>query len=74
MADAAKESPGEAFEAVTSLPADVAANVTDLVESAFTDALTVTTLSGAVVLFVGAFATWWLMPGRGDVVDEMSKH
>lgn len=74
VADAAKESPGEAFEAVTSLPADVAANVTDLVESAFTDALTVTTLSGAVVLFVGAFATWWLMPGRGDVVDEMSKH
>ena len=74
VADAAKESPGEAFEAVSSLPADVAANVTDLVESAFTDALTVTTLSGAVVLFVGAFATWWLMPGRGDVVDEMSKH
>ncbi|MFN8124899.1 MAG: MFS transporter [Candidatus Nanopelagicales bacterium] len=74
VADAAEESPGEAFEAVASLPADVAAQVVGLVENAFTHSLTITTLAGAAVLLVGAFATWWLMPGKGDVVDEMSSH
>ncbi len=74
VADAANESPGEAFEAVTQLPPELGDQVINAVERAFTHSLSITTLVGAAVLLVGAFATWWLMPGKDDAVNEMSKH
>ena len=74
VAQAANESPGEAFEAVTALPPDLSEQVIAVVETSFTHALSVTTLVGAAVLLVGAFATWWLMPGKNDAVNELSAH
>ena len=74
VASAAMESPGEAFEAVQRLPDDMAQQVVTAVEGAFTHALSVTTLVGALVLALGAVATWWMLPGKGEIVDEMSKH
>lgn len=74
VASAAMESPGEAFEAVRRMPDDMAQQVITAVEGAFTHALSVTTLVGALVLALGAVATWWMLPGKGEIVDEMSKH
>ncbi len=71
---AANESPGEAFEAMAGLPADLTTGLTDAVHVAFTEALQVTTLVGAVVLFFGAVVTWRLLPGRSEAVTEMSAH
>ncbi len=71
---AANESPGEAFEAMSGLSADVSAALTDSVHVAFTQALQVTTWVGAIVLFAGAFITWRLLPGRSESVNEMVGH
>lgn len=73
-AEAALESPGEAFEKATQLPPAVADQLIASVEGAFTHALSVTTLVGAGILMIGAFATWWMLPGKDDAVNEMSKH
>ncbi len=74
VASAAMESPGEAFEVVQRMPDAMAQQVISAVEGAFTHALSVTTLVGALVLGLGAVATWWMLPGKGEIVDEMSKH
>ena len=70
----ALESPGEAFEAMAGLPADLIGTLTSAVHTAFTQALQVTTLVGAGVLVVGAFVTLRLLPGRKDAVNEMVGH
>ncbi len=74
VAAAAVESPGEGFEAMKGLPADVIAPVTEAIHVAFTQALQVTTWVGAAVLFVGAIVTWRLLPGRKEAVNEMVAH
>ena len=74
VAESAAESPGEAFESLTALPPALAEQVAATVREAFTHALSVTTLAGAAVLVVGAFATWWMLPGKGELVDEMGGH
>lgn len=74
VAQAANESPGEAFGAMVGLPSDLVARLTESVHIAFTDALQVTTLVGALVLTVGAVAAWRLLPGKHDAVNEMVDH
>lgn len=71
---AANESPGEAFEAITGLPASTVAAVTESVHVAFAQALQVATLAGAVVLMGGAVLTWYLLPARSEGVEEMAAH
>ena len=53
VAAAANESPGEAFEAMAGLPDQLTMALTDAVQVAFSDALRVTTLAGAMVLIPG---------------------
>ena len=36
--------------------------------------MSVTTLVGAVVLFVGAVVAWWCLPGKLEPVEEMAAH
>lgn len=74
ISEAANESPGEAFEAVAGMPDGASADIISGVQSAFTEALSVTTLVGAAVMFFGAFVTWRLLPGKDAAVNEMSKH
>jgi DHA2 family multidrug resistance protein-like MFS transporter len=74
VAAAANESPGEAFEAMAGLPAELTAALTDAVQVAFSDAMRVTTLAGAAVLVLGAVVTWRLLPGRDEAVNEMVQH
>jgi DHA2 family multidrug resistance protein-like MFS transporter len=71
-ASAAAESPGEGMQAAAELPAPVADGIVAAIHAAFTQALMVTTLAGAVVLFAGAMLTWRLLPGKGEAVDEMA--
>lgn len=70
----AKESPGEALEVMAGLPDAVAERIGAAVDYAFTHALQVTTLVGAAVLILGAFVTWYLLPGKKDAVNEMVRH
>ncbi|MEZ5184217.1 MAG: MFS transporter [Candidatus Nanopelagicales bacterium] len=74
VAEAANESPGEAFEAMAGLPEQTVTGLTEAVHAAFAQALQVTTLVGASVLVVGAFVTWYLLPGREESVTEMAAH
>lgn len=74
IARAANQSPGEAFEAMGRLPADLADRLTEAVHVAFTQALQVTTWVGAVVLAVGAVAAWRLLPGKDATVNEIVEH
>lgn len=74
VAQAAEESPGEAFEAMAGLPPELVTPLTDAVHVAFTDALQVTTWVGAAVLMVGAVAAWRLLPGKDASVTEMVGH
>lgn len=74
VAAAANESPGEAFEAMAGLPDQLTMALTDAVQVAFSDALRVTTLAGAMVLILGAVVTWRLLPGRDGAVNEMVQH
>ena len=71
---AAAESPGEGFQAMAELPADVAASLTEAIHVAFTQALQVTTWVGAGVLIFGAVVTWRLLPGRKEAVNELVSH
>jgi len=68
------DSPGGAFAALEQLPPDVAASLTEGVHIAFKEAMQVTTLAGAAVLIIGAFVTWYLLPGKNDAVNEMTSH
>lgn len=70
----AEQSPGEAFEKAAGLQPTAAEALKDSVHVAFTDALQVTTLAGAVVLLLGAFMAWRLLPGRNEVSNEMVAH
>ena len=74
IAAAAEESPGEAFESVTAAPPALAEEVVTAVQTAFTHALSVTTLVGAAILVIGAVVTWRLLPGKDDEVAELPKH
>ncbi len=74
VAAAATESPGESFEAMKGLAADVTGPLTEAIHVAFTQALQVTTWVGAVVLIFGAFVTWRLLPGRTEAVNEVVAH
>lgn len=74
VAQGAEQSPGEAFEKAAGLPPDAAQGLTDAVHVAFTDAMQVTTLAGAVVLVLGAVMAWRLLPGRSAVPNEMVAH
>lgn len=74
VADAANESPGEAFEAMAGLPEVLADRLTQAVHVAFTEALQVTTWVGAAVLVLGSVAAWRLLPGKNASVEEMVSH
>ncbi len=74
VAHAANESPGEAFEVMGGLPADVTVRLTEAVHDAFTQALQVTTWVGAVVLILGSVAAWRLLPSKNEAVNEMVDH
>lgn len=74
VAEAANESPGEAFEVMAGLPAEVTTRLTEAVHVAFTQALQVTTWVGAAVLIVGSIVTYRLLPGRSEAVNEMVAH
>jgi len=71
---AAIESPGGAYEAAPGLPAALGQALEEAAHTAFQHAMSVTTLVGAVVLFVGAVVAWWCLPGKLEPVEEMAAH
>lgn len=72
VAQAARQSPGNAFESAAGLPDQVAVALLDSVAAAFQQALSLTVVLGAVILALGAVLSWWLLPRRGQELAEFS--
>lgn len=73
IAQAAVESPGSAYELAAKLPEPVSSALVESAHLAFKDAMTITTLIGAGILLIGAFATWWCLPGRSEEITSLDE-
>jgi DHA2 family multidrug resistance protein-like MFS transporter len=72
LVEAARQSPGAAYESAAEAPDAVVTVVLDAVALAFGHALSITVLIGAVVLVIGAVLSWRLLPGHGGDLAEFT--